>query len=70
MTMTENAQGDNDKRFIQNLITNNVQVVEEGHNDRKIEVVAILNRVLARGRRRGGPTKDMLIQLCHLCPGQ
>ena len=52
MIMADNPQGDNDKHFIQNLIINNVQVVEEGHDDRKIEVVAILNRVLTRGRRR------------------
>ena len=62
------AQRDHDRHFIQNLISNNTQVVEEGHDDRKIEVIAILNRVLDRGRRRGGPTKDMLMQLCQFCP--
>ena len=68
--MADGAQREDDRQFVQNLITNNTQVVEEGHDDRKAEVVAILDRVLARGGRRGGPTKEMLIQLCLLCPGQ
>ena len=56
--------------LIQDLITNNTLVVEDGQNDRRNEVMAILGRVLTRGRRRGGPTKNMLLQLCQLCPGQ
>ena len=44
-------------------------MIEEGREERKAKVVAILNRVLVRGGRRGGPTKAMLIQLCP-CPGQ
>ena len=67
------AQRDNDKHFVQNLISNNTQVIEEGHDDRKIEVIEIMNRLLDRGGRRGGPTKDMLIQLqlqlCQFCSG-
>jgi hypothetical protein len=59
-----------DKNFIQNLITNGLQVVQVGHPGRKAEVVAILNRVLANGRQRGGPTKVMLISLGALCPQQ
>ena len=68
--MDNNPQAEADKRFIQDLITNNTLVVEDGQNDRRNEVMAILGRVLARGRRRGGPTKNMLLQLCQLCPGQ
>ena len=68
--MDHNPQAEADKRFIQDLITNNTLVVEEGQNDRKNEVIAILDRVLARGRSRWGPTKNMLLQLCQLCPGQ
>ena len=68
--MEDGIQRENDKHFIQNLLTNNTQVVEEGQDGRKVEVIAILNRVLARGGRRGGPTKNMLIQLSQLCPGQ
>ena len=68
--MDNNPQAEADKRFIQGLITNNTLVVEDGQNDRRNEVMAILGRVLARGRRRGGPTKNMLLQLCQLCPGQ
>ena len=68
--MTDIPQRENDKYFMQNLTSNNTQVVEEGHEDRKNEVIAILNLVLARGGRRGAPTKQNLIHLCQLCPGQ
>ena len=68
--MDNNPQAEADKRYVQDLITNGTLVVEDGQNDRKNEVMAILGRILARGRRRGGPTKNMLLQLCRLCPGQ
>ena len=68
--MEDGAQREQDRHFMQNLITNNTQVIEEGHEERKAEVVAILNRIMVRRGRRGGPTKAMLIQLCQLCPGQ
>ena len=68
--MDNNPQTAGDKRFIQDLITNNTLVVEEGQNDRKNDVIVILDRVSTRGKHRGDPTKNTLVQLCHLCPVQ
>ena len=64
-----NEQAQRDFHYVQNLLENEDNVIDEAFPGRKDEVLAILDRCLQRGRRRGGPTKDQLIQLRNFAPG-
>ena len=68
--MEGQPQREVDKNYIQDLLDNNTQVVELGFPERKREVVDIVQRAIlvAQNRERGGPTKEMLLQLKDLCP--
>ena len=58
-----------DKLFIDDLLDNNLQVVDEEVPQRKDRVLQVLQRVVIVGPRRGGPTKRDMIRLKDLLPG-
>ena len=58
-----------DKVYLRNLITNNLQV-DRQNIDRMTEVVRILERSSTVGRRRGGPTKQDLLDLHVVLPNR
>ena len=59
-----------DKQYVLNLIRNNQQVIDPLAPERRASTVKILERLIPRGRRRGGPTKQDLLNLQDLCPGE
>ena len=68
--MGDNPQWVEDKYFIQNIITNRCQVVDNAHPERQTEVINILRRLSDNGRRRGSITKVNLVELTEFLPGQ
>ena len=58
-----------DRAFVRGLIDGNLQVVDQNAPERKREMLNVLGRVSDTGRRRGGPTRELLLQLRDLIPG-
>ena len=59
-----------DRQYVLNLIQNDQQVIDPLAPERRASVVEILERLIPRGPRRGGPTKQELWSLQDLCPGE
>ena len=59
-----------DRQYVRNLIQNDQQVIDPGAPERRASVIEILERLITRGPRRGGPTKRELWSLQDLCPGE
>ena len=59
-----------DRQTIQNLLDNNLPVICPQNPDRGVTVVEILERIREGGNRRGGPTKDMLLLMKTIVPGE
>ena len=49
--------------FPRKIVEENKQIIDEQDPERKQKVVEILKRIEPTGRRRGGPTKELLLQL-------
>ena len=58
-----------DVNTLQNLLDNDVQVVSPEHPERRQSVIEMLERSRDQGRRRGGPTRDLLFRLRTIVPG-
>ena len=62
-------QLNDDRTFVQGLIDGNLQVLDQNAPERKQQMLDVLGRVEDTGRRRGGPTRELFLQLRDLIPG-
>ena len=58
-----------DKRFLENIIQQQSQVVDPTAPNRRVQVIDILHRTKDMGRRQGGPTRETILSLKDLVPG-
>ena len=58
-----------DQRFLEGLVTNQQQVIDDQDPLRKQRVIEALRRTRDRGGRRGGPRRQTLLDLRDLVPG-
>ena len=59
-----------DRDFLRTLTTGNLQIVDQGVPQRNQQVLEILGRIEEAGNMRGGPTREILLQLRDLVPGE
>ena len=58
-----------DREFLENLIANEHQILDDNIPGRKREVIAILERLKSAGTRRRGATKEILLNIRPLIAG-